>query len=172
MQGRRKGASSCLPPSAVPFWVASFPLFSWQLCSPPTCPPTSWTHKASPSSQQAVLVTVQAGGSLSPWLGGAQGLTQGASMASVGVCPLGALHVGGAASLPQVCNLGRPSAWPLRTTSVGFGNNQSTSFLSLSPALYLGYQNNLDFNEVDLAPACYVSGSVCAVQPEQVTERL
>lgn len=55
---------------------------------------------------------------------------------------------------------------------MGLGDNQSTSFLSLSPALYLGYQNNLDFNEVDLALACCVSGSVCAVQPEQVTERL
>lgn len=103
-------------------------------------------------------MTVQAGGSLSPWLGGARGLTQGTAMESVGVCPLGALHVGGAASLPQVCNLGRPSAWPSRASSVDPGN-ENTSFLSLSPALYLGYQNNLVFNEVDLALASRVNDS-------------
>jgi hypothetical protein len=84
-------------------------------------------------------------------------------MESVGVCPLGALRVGGAASLPQVCNLGRPSVRPLRTSSVGPGNEKS-SFLSLSSALYLGYQNNLDLSEVDLALTCCVKGSyACCV---------
>lgn len=95
--GRERAPASLL---SGPFRVANFPAFSWQLRSPPTCPPTSWTHKASPSSQQAVLVTVQAGGSLSPCLGGAPGLTQAASLEPVGVCPLGAPRVGGAASLP------------------------------------------------------------------------